>query len=211
MSGAYPARSIAFVALAIVLPLLVMSCSRRVDHAVAEKGESDKADHDGQDMRLDKAIAEYTEAIRLHPEQGNDRGELPHVQRGRAYAEKGELDKAIADFTEAIRLYPIAKPPYLDARLAEAYSARGESYLKKREYDPAIADFTQIIDSNKLIGHDKVEVLAFAGFRATAHYKRGVCYDEKGDHSKAVADFNEAVRLGPDLDKNEDLKRRMNK
>ena len=62
-----------------------------------------------------------------------------------------------------------------------------------------------------MIGKDAGEVLAFGGFRATALYERGVCYDEKGDHTKAVADFKEAIRLGPDLANNEDLKQRMNK
>jgi hypothetical protein len=60
-------------------------------------------------------------------------------------------------------------------------------------------------------GKDIAEVMAFGGFRANAHYKRSVCYEEKGEHSKAVVDFKEAVRLGPDLANNEDLKKRMNK
>jgi hypothetical protein len=34
---------------------------------------------------------------------------------------------------------------------------------------------------------------------------------EKGEHEKAVADFKKAVVLGPDLEKNEDLQKRMNK
>ena len=50
-----------------------------------------------------------------------------------------------------------------------------------------------------------------AGFAAVAHYKRGVCYDETGDHDKALADYKEAVRLGPELANNEDLKKRMGK
>ena len=185
-----------------------MSCTRV---GPADKDEPAKTAPAASDVRLDKAIADQTEAIRLHPERANDRGELPHFLRGRSYAEKGEQDKAIADFTEAIRLYPVAKSPHLEARLAEAYFARGEAYLKKREYDPAIADFTQIIDSSNKSGKDPIEVLGFAGFRAAAHHHRGVCYDEKGEHNKAVADFTEAIRLAPDLAKNADLKRRMNK
>jgi hypothetical protein len=41
---------------------------------------------------------------------------------------------------------------------------------------------------------------------------RGKCsYDEKGDRAKAMEDFKEAVRLGPELANNEDLKKRMSK
>src|SRR5262249_31195537 len=45
----------------------------------------------------DRAIADYTEAIRL------DRGSaLSYSYRGSAYEKKGELDKALADFQEAL-------------------------------------------------------------------------------------------------------------
>jgi lipoprotein NlpI len=53
--------------------------------------------------------------------------------------------------------------------------------------------------------------MIFGGFAADAHYKRGICYDETGDHAKAMADYKEAVRIKPDLTKNEDLKKRMGK
>ena len=53
-----------------------------------------KGDHD-------KAIADFTEAIRLNPKDAE-----AYYSRGGAYGEKGDYDKAIADFTEAIRLNP---------------------------------------------------------------------------------------------------------
>jgi tetratricopeptide (TPR) repeat protein len=45
----------------------------------------------------DRAIADYTEAIRLDPVWSA----LPYYNRGSAYEKKGELDKALADFREA--------------------------------------------------------------------------------------------------------------
>ena len=59
----------------------------------------------------EKAIADYTEAIRLDPKDAK-----AYYNRGVAYGEKGERDKAIADFTEAIRLNP---------KMAWAYIFRG--------------------------------------------------------------------------------------
>ena len=46
---------------------------------------------------FDKAIADYTEAVRLSPG-------FPDAcdRRGKTYAAKGKLDMAIADYTEAM-------------------------------------------------------------------------------------------------------------
>lgn len=49
----------------------------------------------------DKAIADYTEAIRLNPEFA-----AAFHNRGETWLNKGEFDKALADLTEAIRLNP---------------------------------------------------------------------------------------------------------
>jgi len=212
MSRIYVLRCTTFVFVAILMMPMMMSCSGRKNPDEAKKGEPDKTiPDDPEAIRLSKAIADSTDAIRLRPKEVNDRGELPHYQRGRVYAQKGEHDKAIADYTESIRLYPIVKGPYLRARLVEAFNARGESYMKTREYDKAVADFTEVIAVGHGFFKDFGEALVFGGFAAQAHYKRGICYDEKGDHTKAMADYEEAVRLGPDLKDNEDLKKRMSK
>ena len=50
---------------------------------------------------LDKAIADYTEAIRLDAKHA-----LAYNNRGRAYWSNNNYDKAIADYTEAIQLTP---------------------------------------------------------------------------------------------------------
>jgi len=50
---------------------------------------------------FDKAIANFSEAIRLHPEDAS-----AFNSRGNAYAQKGNLYRAIADYNEAIRLKP---------------------------------------------------------------------------------------------------------
>src|SRR5262245_57853015 len=80
---------------------------------------------------LDRAIADYTEAIRLNPKLA-----LAHNNRGNAWRDKRDYDRAIADFTEAIRL---------DPKFALAYNNRGNTWRDKRDYDRAIADLTEAI------------------------------------------------------------------
>src|SRR5580704_15845876 len=63
---------------------------------------------------LDRAIADYSEAIRLDPEHVK-----AYNNRGITWAAKGELDRAIADYSEAIRL----DPKYVDA-----YDNRGDAW-----------------------------------------------------------------------------------
>ena len=91
----------------------------------------------------DRAIADYTEAIRLNPNYVN-----AYHNRGVAYHVKGDSDRAIADFSEAIRLNPSFAP---------AYSCRGTVYAGRKEYARAIADFSdafRIISSGELIPED---------------------------------------------------------
>lgn len=78
----------------------------------------------------DKAIAHYTEAIRLDPKNAEtycDRGDIYLLQ-------KGDYDSAIADYTEAIRLKPTD---------AEAYRRRGLAYQGKGQLAAAERDFAQ--------------------------------------------------------------------
>ena len=50
---------------------------------------------------MDRAIADYTEALRLDPKYT-----FAYYNRGDAYRYNGDLDRAIADYTEALRLVP---------------------------------------------------------------------------------------------------------
>ena len=79
----------------------------------------------------DRAIADFTEAIRLDPKY-----DIEYYGRGLAYENKGDYDKAIPDYTEAIRL---------DPKDARAYWGRGVAYGKKDEIDKAITDLTEAI------------------------------------------------------------------
>jgi len=79
----------------------------------------------------DKAIADYTQAIKINPKNA-----IAYTNRGAVYYSKGALDRAIADFDEAIKLNP---------NDALAYANRGIAYDNKGEVDRAIADFDKAI------------------------------------------------------------------
>ena len=117
----------------------------------------------------DRAIADYTEAIRLDPKHA-----AAFNNRGLAWTAKGEHDRAIADYTEAIRL---------DPKHAAAFYNRGNAWSAKGEYDRAIADYTEAIrlDPNY----------------ATAFNNRGNAWAAKGEYDRAIADYTEAIRLDP--------------
>jgi tetratricopeptide (TPR) repeat protein len=151
----------------------------------------------------DKAIVEYTEAIRLdsknawaffnraiaYEHKGDTDKALadydedirldsgnpsPYVNRGTIYDDKGEYDKAIADYNEAIRL---------DPKDVDAYFDRGLAYRHKAEYEKAVANYTRAIEIK-------------ANYDA-AYFSRGIAHELSGRHEEAIADLKESLRLNP--------------
>jgi tetratricopeptide (TPR) repeat protein len=152
---------------------------------------------------VDRAIADYNEAIRLNPkfeEAFNlrgvarvDKGEFrlsiddfaaairinpknfaAYTNRGENYAELGDLDRAIADYSKAIALNPTS---------AKNFHNRGFAYRRKQDFDRAIADYSEAIR----LRPDYPQAL----------YNRAGAYTEKRDLDRAIADYDEAVRLDP--------------
>jgi tetratricopeptide (TPR) repeat protein len=156
-----------------------------------------------------RAIADYTEAIRLNPNDSE-----AYVLRGLLYEipavyDRAIADYAIADYTEAIRVGPNNVEAYkrrgivyhffkyddahaiadfseairLDPNDAWTYTARASAYRDKRDYDQAIADYSEAIRL------DPNYAYAFSDL--------GVTYYWKEDYDRAIADCNEAIRLNP--------------
>jgi tetratricopeptide (TPR) repeat protein len=117
-----------------------------------------------------KAVAYYTEAVRLNP---NDT--KAYAGHGDAYAGLGNYEQAIADYTEAI---------HVDPNYAYAYQRRGDAYRAIGEYELAIADCTEAIR----LDPDSVY----------PYYTRGDAYVGLGNREQAIADYTEGIRLDPE-------------
>lgn len=150
---------------------------------------------------FDKAVSDYTEAIRLDPQDS-----YSHEFRSRAWAAKREMDRAIDDICEAIRLGP--PRPMI-------YNMRGTLWLIKREEDRAVADFSEAIRLDprnvthyhrraaaRLLKKDAYEAIQdctraieLAPSNADSHGIRAVMLYSGGDLNGAVRDFTEAIRL----------------
>jgi tetratricopeptide (TPR) repeat protein len=117
----------------------------------------------------DRAIADYTETLRLSPKYT-----LVYIERGITYNNKGEYDQSIEDCTQALRL---------DPSYAYAYLIRGIAYAGKKDYDHAIADYDQVIQLNPNY--------------AVAYMNRGNAYAGKKDYDQAIADYDESIKCDP--------------
>ena len=116
-----------------------------------------------------RAIADYSQAIRLKPD---DAGAF--YNRGRAYRSQKQYAKAIADFDQVIRLGP---------DYAWTFDDRGITYFLWGKYSRAIADFDEAIrlDSNK----------------PQFYYDRGVAELRLGLSAKGHADIARAIKANP--------------
>lgn len=81
---------------------------------------------------LEKAISDFSEAIRLKPDFAE-----AYYNRGRTQG--ADTSAAIADFDEAIKINP---------KYAEAYNSRGDAWEKRGEVNRAIADYQKAIRVN---------------------------------------------------------------
>ena len=157
---------------------------------------------------LDRAIDDYSAALKLGGAPGvNAR---TYVNRGSAYASKGDEVRARADYDEAVTLDSTLSSAYLNraalsakgsqydsalkdldvaVRLspkeATAYIERGIIYLRRAAWDRAIAEFSTAISVDPQ--------------SATAWRQRGVAYRLAGDAAKASADAEQAIRLDPQM------------
>jgi lipoprotein NlpI len=119
---------------------------------------------------LDRAVTDYSEAIRIDPEDANALN-----GRGAAYRATGDLDRAGADYNEAIRL---------DPKSGQAFVGRGDVFSSRGDFERAIADFNEAIRLNPK--------------SSVAYFARGRSYLFAGSVEKALADLNQASAHAPE-------------
>ena len=116
---------------------------------------------------IGRAIADYTEAIRLEP--GNS---YYLSERSDALRLKGDYDLAIADATVAIKLNPA---------VFRAFASRGDALRRKGNLEGALADLNQAIRLNPEI--------------PSLYSYRGAALALHGDGNQAREDFKKGLAL----------------
>ena len=132
----------------------------------------------------DRAIADFTQVIRLEPKHG-----FAYSFRAGAYRAKGDLDRAIADYTTSIRLNPA---------LYSSKHNRGTLYFAKGDYDRAIADYDEVLDEE--FSDESTYTDSGWEYVADVYSNRGAAYRAKGDNDRAAANFRRALMLFPKHD-----------
>jgi Tfp pilus assembly protein PilF len=153
--------------------------------------------------RWERAVADFTEAVRLDPKKAQF-----YQNRAWALRRQGDDARAITDFTRAVDLEP---------KNSTLFNERGFAYLETGKLTEALADFDAAIriDPQHAVAHNNRGVVRFkkgqlaeaiadygAALRidpnyAQAYSNRGTAYLDKGEPEKALADFTEVIRLQP--------------
>ena len=131
---------------------------------------------------IDRAIADYTEAIRLEPKRAQTQDTRLYGGRGDLYLAHGAIESAMVDLNEAIRL---------DSKAAWPHFNRGIAFARKGQFDQAISDFDTArrlaVDDKPLAGAclmSRGDVLAMAGriAEAEAVYAETIKFDPNRLH-----------------------------
>jgi len=169
---------------------------------LARKAFADELDMKG---RIDEAILQYQEVLRLEPDSVE-----AHSSLGIAFGENGQTDEAIHQFQEALRLKPDS---------VEAHSNLGIAFVRKGQIDEAIRHFQEAsrLNPDDPVAHYNLgnilvskgqtdeairqyqEALRLKPVDAIAHYNLGNALARKGQTDEAIRQFQEALRLKPDF------------
>jgi tetratricopeptide (TPR) repeat protein len=156
--------------------------------------------------RLDDAIAQYQEALRLRPDIAET-----HTNLGSAWSKMpGRQDDAIAQYDEALRL----DPAYADAHfyLANALVEKGRIPEAIQHYEAALHSDPNLAEaSNNLgmtlcrigqpqegIGRIEAAIRMQPDF-VQAHFAHGAALLQMGRRDEAVSEFQRVLQLKPDF------------
>ncbi|TWT43897.1 TPR repeat-containing protein YrrB [Phycisphaerae bacterium RAS1] len=154
-------------ALAALLPLLLTpGCILGREQARVHLNSGDSA---LADNRLDAALAEFREAIRLDPGFAE-----AHTKLGEAYIENGDLDKAEQALQTAVKLDP--------GNFRSVFKL-GEVYRMLDKLTQAIRAYVIACELNP------------RDFEA--RFRLGGCYQQSGDLEQATETYKQALQLDP--------------
>jgi tetratricopeptide (TPR) repeat protein len=131
-----------------------------------------------------------------------------NLQKGEAFAQRGDHESAIVEFTSALGFNPT---------LIKALVLRGDSHRLRGENDLALADYTQALqsDSSNIVAlSNRSQILSFFGKQdeaiadctailqidpnnSLAYHNRGKANSRAERFEAALLDFSKAVRLDP--------------
>ncbi len=126
---------------------------------------------------LDRALADFLEAIRLEPSVA-----AHHTAAAAVFRSRGDLDRARAEHNEAVRLEPESSP---------AFCGRAEFLLSQGEVDRALADLDEAIRLDRTGPRLTPRSIAFR--------LRSEALRARGELDRAMADADRAVGLDPDI------------
>jgi tetratricopeptide (TPR) repeat protein len=149
--------------------LALAHCNRGMTYLKNNLIALGKLDPDLDKADLDRAMADFNEAVRLDPGRYQTL-----VCRGYGYFAIGDYDRAIADFDQAISV---------DSKPFQVFIARGQIHRIKGDLDRAVADFSEAIR------HNPNNALAFS--------HRGGAYAAKKNYGRVISDLGESIRLDP--------------
>jgi tetratricopeptide (TPR) repeat protein len=186
--------------------------------AQTKKPAGGAAEHANKGVNLaqtgayDEAIAEFTKAIKLSPDDARI-----YDDRGRVYHKMNRFPEAIEDFSKAIKIAPKDYAGYsergavqvtqnqMEAALADLNKAlelkpddaptlrwRAAAYRGLKQYALAIQDYTAILSKSDPNSSDQAKLAA-----ADLLAKRGYTYSLAQQYENAINDYKEAIRLNP--------------
>lgn len=123
-----------------------------------------------QNNQIDKAIADYNEALKINPNYY-----LSLNNRGKIYFDRGQMDLAMADFNKCLSV----APDYVNA-----LGNRGAAYAANNDFQ------TALIDLNKALNLDPQNINALSN--------RSLTWYSLNDFDNAVADLSTYLILKPD-------------
>jgi tetratricopeptide (TPR) repeat protein len=123
-----------------------------------------------QERRLEEAVAEFREALRLAPNHTE-----AHYNLGTTAYTLGRIDEAIRHYENALR----TNPDY-----AKAHNNLAAALLQRGRFDEAIRHFS--------------ETLRIDPYHANAHFNLAVLLERQGRVAEAIRHYFEVLRINPD-------------